>query len=510
MAMQWVYIANLMGPPGDANAMNRFNAIEQKNGQQDAAISEIEIKNTVQDGRLKSVEDKNTQQDGRLVDVEAKNTTQDGRLDNVEIQTTAHDGRLTGIDGMLDAIEPFLLRTADSKATNYAIPFVDEDGGVAGGVHKTGYFNFELPPRTQGQSGVTFQPVMAPGWWVAFTDADGYVAFGVKTDGTVVAPKLQGGGGGTGGTALEHANTALGYTRTLRNKVTAIGDSLTEGFFGGLSGQTADAWPAKLQTLVGGSVTVTNLAASGLTVDEEAVRIGVIPVPLTVEGGQIPASGPVPVTTTAVIGWRALGINRSFSGSLAGIPGTLARKDSDTVFTFTRTTAGTAVPVPAGTVWASALAGRNAETLVIMLGHNNVAYDIRGTDATVAAHVRKGIKRIVDWHSRDLKQVLFLSVTPKSYWLTGDDRHSTCLQINAELFEDYGPRYYNLHSYLVNRAIYDLGLTPTAEDLTAIAGNTLPPSIMDPGDTTHWSKATAALVGQRVHEYLTTRDWILS
>lgn len=28
MAKQWVYIANLMGPPGDANAMNRFEAIE--------------------------------------------------------------------------------------------------------------------------------------------------------------------------------------------------------------------------------------------------------------------------------------------------------------------------------------------------------------------------------------------------------------------------------------------------------------------------------------------------
>ena len=45
MAWTWVYVANLMGPPGDANAMNRFDGI-------DASIAAIQSKNTQQDGRL--------------------------------------------------------------------------------------------------------------------------------------------------------------------------------------------------------------------------------------------------------------------------------------------------------------------------------------------------------------------------------------------------------------------------------------------------------------------------
>lgn len=47
MAWTWVYIANLMGPPGDANAMNRFNGI-------DAAIAALDAKTTNRDNSLAS------------------------------------------------------------------------------------------------------------------------------------------------------------------------------------------------------------------------------------------------------------------------------------------------------------------------------------------------------------------------------------------------------------------------------------------------------------------------
>lgn len=391
--------------------------------------------------------------------------------------------------------------------SDYGIVFSDELGSVAGGVLESGTFNFETPPLVQRQPGATFQPVIAPGWATVFADAAGNVALGVTDTGEVVVPKLNGGVSSPELPAII-ANNVAGLSKSTRNKVSAIGDSLTQGYFGGSGGKTADAWPARLATLVGGTVEVTNLAYSGYAVDEESIRIGALPVPLTVTGGSIPASGAVTVTTTAVIGWRDATTTRNFTGFLAGIPGTLTKTTSSTDFTFTRAAAGAVTPVPAGTVFVSDFAGHDAETLVIMIGHNNAAYNAKGPDASVAEHVSKGIKRIAAWHSRQVKQILVMSVTTKNTWTSGTAGYLTVQAINAQLEADWGTRYYDLRRYLVNQAIYDLGITPTSDDLASMAADTLPTSIMDPGDVTHYSKATAALVGERVYEYLITRDWI--
>ena len=468
--MSWVVIANLKGAPGDAAALDRF--------------LDIESKNVEQDGRLNLIESKNTTQDNRLTGVEADNSGQDGRIDDLEDRATVF-----------------------AVGSDYAIALADQSESVAGGVLETGQFNFEVPPLLQRAGGVLFQPITAPEWAHVFVDNAGNVALGITSDGEVIAPKFSAPGASVDPVFV--ANASVGLSKTLRNKVSAIGDSLTDGYFGGAGGQNSDAWPARLATLVGGSVAVTNLGSSGYTVDEESIRIGALPIPLTVTGGSIPGSGSVEVTTTAVIGWYSAAATRSFAGSLAGIHGTLARA-ADGSLAFTRTTAGSSTPVSAGTIFKSDYDGHDAETLVIMLGHNNASTNVKGSDASVAEHVSKGIKRIAAWHSRQVKQILVMSVTTKTTWTNGTAGYATVQEINTQLAADWGARFYNLRKYLVEKAIYDLGITPTAEDITAMAGDTLPPSIMDPGDPTHYSKATAVLVGDRVYEYLTTRDWIES
>jgi lysophospholipase L1-like esterase len=424
-------------------------------------------------------------------------STQDGRIGANELSITALDTK------KVDDSDPRLSRKV--QFGDYAQPFADKDGYVSGGVQLDGVWNFEKSPRVKGQSDTTLRPLNTTGYTHALTDKDGYVALGVRLDGSVVAPKLVLPPGAISD-PLADANLMAGYTKSSRYRVAAIGDSLTDGYFGGVGNQDADAYPAKLQALMPAGVTVFNLGNSGYTTDEEAVRIGALPVPLTVTGGSIPASGPVDVTTTAVIGWRPSGTTRTIPGTLAGVAGTLTRSSSDTVFTFTRTTTGTAVAVTAGTLFVPDFAGHEGDTAIILLGRNNVSFSVQGADTSIAEHVEKGIARIVNWLTPQIKHVLVVSATTTTSETSGTGGYAIVADINARLAAAYPSRFLDLRTYLAHQAIYDLGLTPTTADNTAMTGDTLPPSIMD--DNTHWSKATATLVAAQINNYLTTRGWV--
>lgn len=407
------------------------------------------------------------------------------------------------VSDVVQGDDPRALRLVEAQ--DYSIPFVDEGGYVSGGVQADGTFNMEKPPRVFGEAAVTMFPLNGPtdDWAIPFVDADGYVAGGIRKDGTAEFFKLKGGGGGS---AVDIANEMIGFTRSSRKRVSCIGDSLTNGYFDGAGGKTADSYPTKLQALLGAGVEVFNLSTSGLAVDEVAIRVGAFPLPLTVAGGSIPASGDVAVTTSATIGW---GIASGYNGSLAGVPGRLTRTEGSTkAFTFRRTTAGSAVPVSAGTVFVPDYAGHDKDTLVIFLGRNDVSQQITGGESSVVDHVVAGVTRIMEWASPTIKQVLVLGATTNTNEVSGTGGHATITAINQRLKERFSSRFFDMRRYLVDRAIYDLGITPTATDREKMAGDTLPPSIMDPGDSTHYSRGTAALVAAQVNEYLNTRGWV--
>lgn len=416
-------------------------------------------------------------------------------------------GRFSGIEAAITSMRPSLLSQAEDAT--YALPFSDKDGYTSGGVTQKGVFNFEKPPTVRGVEGTSFQPVDAPGYSYVFPDKDGYYSLAIRNDGTVEIFK---GGQGVGKSALSIANDGAGMTRSDKSKIFVAGDSLSRGYFGGVPNQTSDSFPTKLQGMVPAGVSIINLATSGWTVDEVAVRIGAFPVALTLDGGQIPASGTVAATTTATIGW---GVGeRAYPGTLQGVQGTLTRPTGSAKgFHFVRTTAGTAVTVTPGTVFVPDQAGHSTESAVVFLGRNDVGQGVTGSDASVAAHIANGVTRIVDWLSRDIKQVLVVSVTTTTGERSGTSGYSTVTAANALLKDRYPTRFMDLRGYLVKQAIYDLGITPNAADLDNMAADTLPPSIMDPGasgtgDGTHYSKATAVLVATQVYQYLNTRDWI--
>ena len=49
---------------------------------------------------------------------------------------------------------------------------------------------------------------------------------------------------------------------------------------------------------------------------------------------------------------------------------------------------------------------------------------------------------------------------------------------NAELQATFGDRYIDLRSYMVNHAIYDAGITPTATDVLDMAADCIPTSLL--------------------------------
>jgi hypothetical protein len=213
------------------------------------------------------------------------------------------------------------------------------------------------------------------GWaFVVFYEGTREAAFGIRTDGTMyptlAPPAVQ-------------APTLPG--------VTVHGDSLTEGI-----AAYAHFFTALLPN--------RSFAADGIGGQQTlaiAARQGGQPAYVTVDGGVLPASGSVAVTINGVslLSPPTRPSTRSRLGVIAGVPGTLlntAAADGTNAYTFTRTTAGTPVPVPPLTPFITGVAER--KTIPILApGRNDLgsgpigggAYGFRTPLATLIANIEK-------------------------------------------------------------------------------------------------------------------------
>lgn len=442
MAWTWVYIANLMGPPGDANAMGRFTAIE------------------------------------------AKNTEQDSRLDDLHTKDLLQDADLL-------ALEPRLLQ--ETKQIPYAIPFVDKDGYVAGGFAPDAALHLKVAPNLPSSSlpirafgkDTGFQALpMVAGWAWAIPDNDGYVAFGVRATGEIYAPGI-----------------TQGATRSSRTRIVASGDSLTAGgSMGSLWPDSATtSWPARLQAALTG-VTVFNRGTSGATVDEVNIRSGAKKLYLF---GSIPESGPATLTTKQDIAWYP-SRTASIRGSLAGVPGTLAATTTGLVFT--RDSPGAAVTAT-GQALVSEWDVHAGDTLIVMMGRNDINPGLKGNYESVADHIVAGYVEAVNHLSPHYTSFVVVGPVPETDEVAGSASHNAVLDIGKRLKALYPANHANLHRYLVDQAMTDMGLTPNTADTAAIAADTLPPSIMD--DNTHYSRATCQVIGEQFFAPLLTKKGLV-
>ncbi|WP_227819131.1 hypothetical protein [Raoultella ornithinolytica] len=210
-----------------------------------------------------------------------------------------------------------------------------------------------------------------------------------------------------------------------------------------------------------------NMGVEGGIIAQNAAHIGAVPALITVSGGSIPASGGVAVTALNI---PSNGINMAMGGTLAGVPGAIAWSNGNTGI-FTRTAAGAAVTVPAGTPFIPNSSKYRANEIILESGKNDIN---QGRDAP---YILTMTDTIVNWLAPFLSTTVVMGhFSNHSYSETAKARIAA---VNAGIVATYGNRAIDQQAWLVSATIWDQlaaeGVTPTTQDL-ADQANGLPPT----------------------------------
>lgn len=369
------------------------------------------------------------------------------------------------------------------------IQFSDKDGYLAGWFNKEGRFALPKAPilpmdsiPTEALAGFTpMDP--STGYLVGFADKSGYLAAGLTVEGSWRVFK------GDGGEAS-------------RTKIACFGDSLTRGYSGTTAWDVADSWPAKLGSKIPGAE-VVNLGFSGNTTDEIRFRTGVLEARFSPVGGSIPGTGSVAVTTKQTLGFAT---NREFTigGYLGGIYGMLRHEGG--AYTFTRTSPGVGVQVATPLTFKVDQPDYGSHTAIFWVGRNDVSFGITGPEATVADHVVTATLEMVEWLRHRVKHVIVVGPTNRVDEPKGSAGYDTVLEVNQRLQALLPGKYMNVRKWLVEKAIYEAGVTPTAADLAQIEKDAPPLSIMDGG--THFNRPIAPLLADKFYARLASKGFI--
>ncbi|QXO12924.1 tail protein [Arthrobacter phage Kardesai] len=290
-----------------------------------------------------------------------------------------------------------------------------------------------------------------------------------------------------------------------RNTVEAGGDSLTEG--GGLNEtwSTSDPWPARAASVLSG-VTITNKGRSGDTTDEILLRLGIHFPHFSVSGGSIPASGAVAVSTNMQL---FIPRNRNYSGSLAGVSGTLAYTFSSNTWTFTRSASGSVVSVTGLVRFISSQTWNPSNPLVFWGGRNDYGFVVSGLDGSMTNHIVANHRKVFVT-SKYPDRVLFLGPTLNTNEKVGTAGYTNVWNAVNQLKYLYPGTFYSVLDYLIDKALDDANIVKTAADITAISNREVPPSLFITGDTTHFKKEIADVIGRLfVAPLLKAKGWVL-
>jgi hypothetical protein len=272
------------------------------------------------------------------------------------------------------------------------------------------------------------------------------VAFGIRNDGTVYpAPPT--------------------IPTPVATPVTIHGDSIAEG------------WATNLGTLPTAlSRTVTVDGIGGQTGAQIAARQGGAPALLTVANDTIPASGGVAVSalTVGLLDVTA-DTTKSRVGSLAGVKGTLSvvRSGGVHTYTFTRTTAGTAIPCPPGTPFVTGTTSRTSIPVLIQ-GRNDIGAGVFRTPLdTLLANIEKELK-----YSANRGRAILLSVLPREDQdRIGNPYRDRLIEINDAYRTTFPTHFVDWGAYLRSDAAFAAaGITKTAQDTTDITDGVTPAS----------------------------------
>lgn len=263
--------------------------------------------------------------------------------------------------------------------------------------------------------------------------------------------------------------TSGGSGSATNTLLTVYGDSQS-------AAEAGATWAEQIGALLNQS-TVNNMARSGDNTNVVMIRAGVKEVRFTVAGGSIPASGSVSLSTGARLFLRD---DRAVaSGSIAGVAGTLTHTTGN-AYTFTRATAGTATPATGAQLFTSSTS-TTASNVIFWCGGNDFNEGVKGQSRTIADHVLGNYRAAIEWGQRNGRRVIVAGVTNRMTALTGSEGFAQVQYVNRTLRTLYPNDFLDVQAYLVERAIYDAGLTPTGADTTAMGKGEIPPQLFVDG-----------------------------
>ena len=299
------------------------------------------------------------------------------------------------------------------------------------------------------------------------------------------------------------------------------GDSLNSQ--GG--GLTPPVNPAAYLATYTGRTVHTN-AVGGETSVGIAARQGGNPWTLLPEGGSIPTSGGVTVTLANANGgfqWPLLqtagnpSLGQVMAGALAGVPGTLSLTQpsgassshrSDDYYTFTRTTAGSVVGVTRPTAFYSDFAkARRGDIHIIQAGKNDCLNPTGFTHDQAIAQVLANVAAMVAY--LEASEVRYLIVGVHNGTGEGSDNagmYARYVDLNAALQARYGRRFLDYRTYLIAYGLEDAAITPTSNDTTDIAVDTVPRSLLTDG--THFQIVARQILAKLEAGRLAELGWL--
>lgn len=317
-----------------------------------------------------------------------------------------------------------------------------------------------------------------PSWDSVEVDANDEIIYGTKTDGTIFIRNLK--------TPSSDTPTDI-EPLILPNKIAGFGDSMLADH-GGLGVSTLSA----LESISG--VEVYKGGVPGQTSTEAALRQGGLDVFLNVVGNIIPASGYVDVTVQSPSGNWKTGSSWTFTGSLAGVSGTLNKYANDT-WRFTRTSSGEALTVKNELRWVSNVT-KPSWINIFRIGRNNTNAPIIKRDVLAMS---KGLRG-------DNNRYLIIPLYNATNEPSGTTQYANVMAINADHEIIHGPHYYDLRGWLIRNGLKEANITPTASDLAAIAQDCIPSSLMH--DNVHLNAVGRRIEAERIFEILKTKGWL--
>lgn len=274
--------------------------------------------------------------------------------------------------------------------------------------------------------------------------------------------------------------------------VSAYGDSMTQGAYGG-----GDTFPELLATETG--LEIENLGLSGSTSTEIAIRAGGLVPLVTLTGGAIPAGTSGAAASVNLTGpWSSpTSSDRTYTGTLRGIPGTLTYDCSAGTWSFARATSGSEIEIPDRTPFlVDDGQGYHLRRQVFWAGRND------DPKADAAANIIAQIDR----YERLGVDFLVISCFNTESEPSGTTAYDNVIALN-EAVQARAPReFVDLRGRMIREGLDIAGITPTGADTLAISEDRIPDSLSFDGTHTNADGRYAEAV--IIADEMQIRGWI--